>query len=67
MIRYLYVKMTKPNAICMNVYSSTVARSSSQMSRLGSAGFTDVFMSSPYIPLIQQGKGNCRITVMLEH
>lgn len=45
--------MTKPNAVCMNVYPSTVARS-----KLGSAGFTDVLMSSQYIPLIQQSKGN---------
>lgn len=50
--------MTKPNAVCMNVYPRTVARRSSPRSRLGSAGFTDVLMSSQYITLIQQSKGN---------
>lgn len=45
--------MTKPNAFGMNVYPSTVAKS-----RLGSDGLTDVLMSSQYIPLIQQSKGD---------
>lgn len=49
MVRYLYLKINKSNAIGMNVYPNTMSRSSSSLSR---QGFSDVFMNSQNTPSV---------------